>query len=35
VIARVADDRVVLDVRTLPPERLDEVGAALAAALDG
>ena len=33
VIARVQDDRVVLDPRTLPPEALDAVGAAVARAL--
>ncbi len=33
VVARVADDRVVLDPRTLPPESFEDVAAALARAI--
>ena len=34
LVARVAEGRVVLDPRTLPPEAFAEIGAALARALD-
>jgi L-seryl-tRNA(Ser) seleniumtransferase len=34
IIARIADDRVVLDPRTIFPHQIDQVARALRAALD-